>query len=458
MTAHQTLSGPSPEFARVDAFVRDLNAADVPPDVFEMSALFLLDLVGVGAAASRLDASQIATRHAARHWAAGTPEDTVSLAFDGRPTSRPGCAYALATMIDNLDAHDGWQPSKGHAGAALLPAIIAFAQNRPAISGPEALLNLILGYEVSYRAALALHATVEDYHTSGAWNAIGCASIGARLRGLTRDQHRHALGIAEYHGPRSQMMREIANPTMLHDGSGFGAPVGVLATLLAEDGFTGAPAATLEFDDGAFAWDDLGTRWLTVEQYIKPYPFCRWGHAMIDAALSLRAEHALTPDDIERVELRSFENAVALSMDVPTTSPMAQYSLGWPVAAALVRGRVAVEEVLDECFGDPELRAMLSRITAHADPEIEAEFPARRLGKVSIVLKSGHRLESGTVEASGGPTPPPNHDEVVAKFRAFVAPVLGQERATALETTILNLTQANSDFSSVLEQISQPVG
>ena len=39
------------------------------------------------------------------------------------------------------------------------------------------------------------------------------------LQGMRRrEQLRHALGIAEYHGPRSQMMREIANPSMLHDG------------------------------------------------------------------------------------------------------------------------------------------------------------------------------------------------------------------------------------------------
>jgi hypothetical protein len=69
---------------------------------------------------------------------------------------------------------------------------------------------------------------VSDYHTSGAWNALGVAALGCRLRACP-DTLRHALGIAEYHGPRSQMMREIANPTMLHDGSGMGALVGMMA-------------------------------------------------------------------------------------------------------------------------------------------------------------------------------------------------------------------------------------
>ncbi len=77
-------------------------------------------------------------------------------------------------------------------------------------------------YEIAARVALALHATLSDYHTSGAWNALDVAALGYRLRGASPGQLCQALGIAEYHGPRSQMMREIANPTMLYDGSGRG--------------------------------------------------------------------------------------------------------------------------------------------------------------------------------------------------------------------------------------------
>ncbi|WP_224380148.1 hypothetical protein [Roseovarius carneus] len=69
-----------------------------------------------------------------------------------------------------------------------------------------------------------MHASVADYHTSGAWNGLGVAALACRLRGADAGVLRHALGIAEYHGPRSQMMREIDNPTMLHDRSGMGVP------------------------------------------------------------------------------------------------------------------------------------------------------------------------------------------------------------------------------------------
>ena len=54
------------------------------------------------------------------------------------------------------------------------------------------------------------------------------------------------MGIAEYHGPRSQMMRCMDHPTMVKDGSGWGAMCGVSAARMAKAGFTGAPALTLQ--------------------------------------------------------------------------------------------------------------------------------------------------------------------------------------------------------------------
>ena len=60
---------------------------------------------------------------------------------------------------------------------------------------------------------------------------------------LNPEQTAHAIGIAEYHGPRSQMMRCIDHPTMLKDGSGWGSMSGIIAGQLASNGFTGAPAS-----------------------------------------------------------------------------------------------------------------------------------------------------------------------------------------------------------------------
>ncbi|MFK7867884.1 MAG: hypothetical protein AB8B58_01455 [Roseobacter sp.] len=71
------------------------------------------------------------------------------------------------------------------------------------------------------------------------------------------------------------MMPEIANPTMLQDGSGMGALIGAMAALLALCGSDGRLPKTVELDEVAPFWADLGTRWTILENYIKPYPVCR---------------------------------------------------------------------------------------------------------------------------------------------------------------------------------------
>ena len=199
----------------VAEFVFGLAPADIPQKARRDAALMCLDTLGVAAAAAPMEAGRIARDATHRLHASGDPAFTARMIFDGRPVSLAGAAYAAATQTDNLDAHDGYNPVKGHIGVAIIPALLALAEQGGPRDGAEALMLVTLGYEIAGRAGLALHATVSDYHTSGAWNALGVAVMASRMRGLSAAQLREAVGIAEYHGPRSQMMREIANPSML---------------------------------------------------------------------------------------------------------------------------------------------------------------------------------------------------------------------------------------------------
>ena len=175
---------------------------------------------------------------------------------------------AGAMTIDSVDGHDGSSPCKGHAGSAIFPALFALADGK-GFTGQDLATYLALAYEISYRAGLTQHDTCADYHTSGAWTAIGVAAMTARILGCEETQINEAAGIGEYHGPRSQMMRCIDAPTMVKDGSGWGAMAGVSAAYLAQDGFTGAPAITMEDPELAGFWDDLGQNWYVEQQYIK---------------------------------------------------------------------------------------------------------------------------------------------------------------------------------------------
>jgi 2-methylcitrate dehydratase PrpD len=438
-------------FELVRRFADGLSFERIPAEVRHFASLLLLDTIGVGAAARDLAAARISRDFAAESFAAGVGAPSARMLFDGRLVSPAGAAFAAAAQIDNLDGHDGYNPTKGHIGVVAVPALLTFAQTVPALSAAEAMTALVLGYEIGARAGIALHGTVSDYHTSGAWNALAVAAIGARLLRLGPEKLREALGIAEYHGPRSQMMRVIDTPTMLHDGSAWGALAGVTAVYLADRGFTGAPAVTVESEAVDPIWRDLGEAWVVHRHYIKPYPVCRWTHALIDAALLLRCEHGLAATDVAAVELTSFHEATRLYREVPLTSPVAQYSICYPVAAALARGRVGVAEIEGPGLADAEAARLVAATTVRESPEYSARFPADRWGEVTVVLRDGRRLASGPRNARGGPENPISEDEVRAKFRDYAGTALGRNRAQAIEEAVRRLAEPGASFAPLVE-------
>lgn len=445
-------------FPRVADFVLRRTPEVFPPEAMEAAAHLMLDTLGIAIAAGPMEAGRIARDVAEVLYGAGGDDPGARMLFDGRRVSLAGAAYAAATQTDNLDGHDGYNPTKGHIGVVAIPALAALAETLPDLTGPEALAAVITGYEISGRAGMALHATVSDYHTSGAWNALGVAAMGARLRGLSDDQLRQALGIAEYHGPRSQMMREIDNPTMLHDGSGWGALAGMSAVVLAGRGFTGAPAITLEAEDAAPFWADLGDFWQTCHQYIKPYPICRWAHASIDAVRAICLEHGLRAADIARIEARSFHQAARLFAGMPDTTSKAQYSLAFAIATMVAHGRIGVEHISDDGLADPAVAAIMPRIAVAEDARHNARFPAGRWADVTMTLTDGRVLASGDVHARGGPEAPFSRADIVEKYMSFAAPVLGDARAAAIRDRVLELGKPDSRFSGLAALLYAPPG
>ena len=407
----------------------DMHAA--PPDLRARIKLNLLDLIGIAAAGRQTRLAQIINDHATENFGG-----TLPMLFDGRHASAQGAALAAGMTIDSLDGHDGFNPAKGHIGCPMMPAALMFGHEAN-ISGQDFLNSLIMGYEFGARAAMAQHGTVPDYHTSGSWGATAATAAGARIANLTSDQTRHALGIAEYHGPRSQMMRCIDHPTMLKDGAGWGAMTGVAAVKLALSGFTGAPALTIE--QAPEYWQDLGADWYLREHYFKPYPVCRWAQPPIEAALKLRQAHHIQPAQIDKIEIITFHQSVRLATSTPRTTEEAQYSTSFPVAVALARGTVTPADIADDNLTDPEILRLSHAITLREDDTANAAFPARRLARVAITLLDGRHYESDWSEARWDAAAPPSEKELREKYHALADPVLGPHRAGDIESAVETL-------------------
>ena len=256
-------------------------------------------------------------------------------------------------------------------------------------------------------------------------------------------------------------MRCIAMPSMVKDSSAWGSRVGVEASLLARRGFTGRPAELIAGPVGSRGsaeqhayvrelFADLGDRWRILELYFKPYPVCRWAQPAVEAALTLRAQYGIDAEQIERVEIASFVQAVALDTKEPHDTEEAQYSLPYAVAAALKFGSLSARQIDGESLKDPEV-LRLSRCTELREvPGYTERFPAERVADVTCVLRDGRILERQEAACPGDPSRPMSGDQLAAKFRALAGPVMTEAAASLVERTISGLT-ADDDSRTLSE-------
>lgn len=438
----------------VTQFIHETTWNDLPENVRHQARRCLLDTWGAGISGRATKLSQIIHDFAALAFGGRG----ANLWLDGREVSPPGAALANGMTIDSLDIHDGHSLTKGHAGAAVVPGLFAAvtSQSPTAVSGQELLTTLVIGYEIALRSGMALHETACDYHTSGAWNALGVAALAARHFGLNREQTRHALGIAEYHGPRSQMMRCIDYPTMLKDGSGWGAMAGVSAAFLARADFTGAPASTVESDAALEFWSDLGCTWQITGQYFKPHAVCRWAQPAIEATLVLQKKYHITPENVKHILVSTFHEAVRLNCRAPQSTEEAQYSLPFPLAAALAHGRLGVSELTGTALKDPEILQLCERVEMVEDDTFNQRFPAKRFARVEIETKDGHLFDSGEVEPDWEASNPPSDLELREKFRRLSCQLLPDERSNKLEEMVWRCEELH-DILRLVSLITMPV-
>ena len=115
--------------SRVCSFVLRDAATQMPEAVIARARYLVLDTLGITIASTPMEAGRIARDTAVLLHASGDPSTAARLLFDGRKVSIAGATYAAATQTDNLDGHDGYSPTKGHIGVAVVPALTAFAES-----------------------------------------------------------------------------------------------------------------------------------------------------------------------------------------------------------------------------------------------------------------------------------------------------------------------------------------
>jgi 2-methylcitrate dehydratase PrpD len=447
-------ASPADALNTVAHFALDTAPDDLPHAAIEAARWFLRDLVATAASGSGTAMATISRTVAAR---SGPRPDGARVLFGGSDRVDPAlAAFAGAATIDSFDAHDGHVLTKGHTGVAVLPAALAaIDRSRQLVSGRALLTTLAVGYEIGIRAGIASHRTAADYFTSGSWNCIAAAAAVGRHSDLDVDRLGQAFGIAEFSSPRGLMMRCIDEPTMVKDGSCWGAQIGVQSVDLAQLGFTASRPETIALGSVADVWADLGSLWRIHEQYIKAYPVCRWAQPAIEAARWCAGQPGFALDQVDRITVATFAAGCRLAHAHPRSTEEAQYSLPFPVAAMLVHGDLGPRRIDGEGLADPQVLGLAARIELVEDPTANARFPHERWASVEVTLADGRTIASPSMRARGDAEEPLSPAELDVKWDELVPASLGAGRARHLKSLVDGVADLD-DIEPLLEAIYRP--
>lgn len=408
--------------AELAAFAANLRFEDIPAPVLRRAEDLLLDcLASILAGASARPVLAI-DRYAA---AMGPADGPSEILINRRRTSPVFAAMvnaAAAHVVEQDDVHNG---SVFHPAAVVFPPALAVAQALGS-SGRDLLVAAVAGYEVGIRVGEFLgRSHYKIFHTTGTAGTLAAAVTTGRLLGLSPEAMLHALGSAGTQAAGLwEFLRDAADSKQLHTARA--AANGIAAAYLAHAGFTGARhilegpqgmAAGMSSDaDPSRLTDRLGTRWALAETSFKFHASCRHTHPAADALQQVLREHNLTEAGIDRVVAHVHQGAIDVLGPVvdPRTVHQSKFSMGTVLGLIARKGRAGLPE-FDAALDDPAVAAFRARVTMELDPEVDAAYPQRWIGKVTVLTRDGRTLHGRVDEPKGDPGNTLSRDEIEAK-------------------------------------------
>lgn len=408
--------------ATLAAFAADLCFSQIPEPVVRRTEDLLVDWFGSAVAGHAARPVASIARFARSQGPDTGPCEVIGSATGTSPYAAAQANAAASHVAEQDDVHNG---SVFHPATVVFPPALAVAQALGA-SGRELLTACVAGYEVGIRVGEFLgRSHYRVFHTTGTAGTLAAAAAVGRLLGLDAAGMRHAFGSA---GTQSaglwEFLRTAADSKQLHTAHAAGA--GLMAAYLAADGFTGA-AQILEGPQGMAAGmssnadparlvDGLGTRWATAETSFKYHASCRHTHPAADALLQVMQAHGLGPQDLARVVTHVHQGAIDVLGPVtnPATVHQSKFSMGTVLALVAQYGHAGLAE-FDAHYRSRATQALCGRVEMALDAEVDAAYPRRWIGKVTVTTADGRVLHGRVDEPKGDPGNTLSRSEIAAK-------------------------------------------
>jgi 2-methylcitrate dehydratase PrpD len=430
----------SPVMETLSAYMAEARNRALPEKVGQETAHHILDTIAAMVSGSELQPGRLAIEFARSYGG----EKIATVVASDILCGPIEAALANGQLAHSDETDDDFTTGGAHPGCALVPAALACGEQF-GISGTHFMRSVALGYDVAMRAMKTVGSGMKETHplvgTMGATAAAGCAAS------LTQQQMRWLLDYAAQQAGAGigSWRRDTEHVEKAFVFGGMGARNGVNSALVVHAGWTGAndvlsgPNNFIESynpkADPAGMIDQLGELSGVVQTTIKKWTTGGPIQAPLDALQNIFKKHPFEADQVKEVIVRTAASAAY----TVNNRDMPDICLQHLVAVMLLDKTVSFKAAHDKArMKDPVVLRERAKVQLIPDQELEKLIPVR-VAIVEVALNDGTKLTERVEHVRGTPENPMTRDEVVAKARELMTPVLGAATCSSLIERVLAL-------------------
>jgi 2-methylcitrate dehydratase PrpD len=453
---------------QIAAWVSGYRDHALPGPVVESTKLRVVDIVGcmLGAVGHP---DVVNTRRVAAEAFPGTQTRSVPFA-DG--TSMAGAALINGTAALVLEFDDSHLESALHSSSPVIAAALPMAHVFRC-TGREFITTVAIGNEMTCRLGLGAPGKFHQkgFHPTGIFGTFGAIYAAARCLGLDASNTANAIGIGGSLSSGLMASWEDGSAAKsLH--AGFSALAAVNAAFCAKNGISGPRGvfdgrfgffkAHVQDESYPFAFsrvtDGLGDEWEALKIAPKAYPCGHYIQPLIEAALALRREHCIEPEQVASISCWIPAYVIPLIAEPltekrrPKTSFHGRFSLQHSMAEAMIQGTLDKNSFDTAGLKDRRHNELADKVHAVVDPL--ATDRSQLGGRVEIRLQDGRTMQFTVEHMRGMPQNPMTVDDIVRKFRSNVDNYVPDSQSDRILDIIMSLDRM-SDLQPLLTELGE---
>jgi len=404
------------------AQISELYAKPIPDAVLERAKESLLDYIAVSAAGVRF------LRDKTERSAAFLEPDSGDITVIG---SDKKLALKEAVFLNGLYAHaldfdDGTNAGIIHLGSPIFALLLPLAE-RFHKTVDNVLRAAVIGYETSFTMAVSIQPMHKGlgFHATGTCGILGAVIAASYLLGFTDEERKQSFAAACAASSGMLMVLDSGSELKPYNAAKT-ALLALTALQLGKGGFCGHPDPL----GGSRCFFKMMTGSTEVQMkplllngtyaiqktYTKPYAACRYCHPSIEAAVTLR-EKGIAPDNIEKVEIRTYSLAVSGHDHTEILgSASAKMSIPYSVAVGFIYGKAGLQEYDESIVQNGKVLALTGKVQVSADDAMSEAFPAEQSAELSVLCKDGSRYTERVDFPKGEPENPLTEAEFLERY------------------------------------------